>query len=120
MPIAPILATIACIAIFIWECMSFIASRLQWPTWTPVAMTGAVFAAVIVAGLMASLVSAIQVSRERRQHAEMEARYPHCHVTRLSSGKWFLTDRSTGREFRAADIHSCRDTTRANHAPLPF
>jgi hypothetical protein len=119
MPIAPILATIACIAIFIWECMSFIASRLQWPTWTPVAMTGAVFAAVIVAGLMASLVSAIQVSRERRQHAEMEARYPHCHVTRLSSGKWFLTDRSTGREIRATDTHSCRDTTRANHAPLP-
>lgn len=27
-------------------------------------------------------------------------RFPHCHVKRLHSGTWFLTDRSTGREYR--------------------
>ena len=30
----------------------------------------------------------------------VQAHYPHCHATRLTSGEWFLTDRATGREYQ--------------------
>ncbi|MFM0046071.1 hypothetical protein [Paraburkholderia sediminicola] len=38
---------------------------------------------------------AIEAERER-----LQAHYPHCHATRLTSDEWFLTDRATGREYR--------------------
>ncbi|AKM45351.1 hypothetical protein NL30_36550 [Burkholderia contaminans] len=41
--------------------------------------------------------------REQRDVYErtvMEQRYPFCHVTRLSSGEWFLTEKETGREYK--------------------
>lgn len=37
---------------------------------------------------------AIEAERKR-----VQAHYPHCHATRLTSGEWFLTDRATGREY---------------------
>ena len=30
----------------------------------------------------------------------MEQRFPFCHVTRLSTGEWFLTEKETGREYK--------------------
>jgi hypothetical protein len=40
--------------------------------------------------------SARDVANELRQ---MQTLYPSCHVTRLKNGNWFLTDRSTEREY---------------------
>ncbi|ACB68957.1 hypothetical protein BamMC406_6532 (plasmid) [Burkholderia ambifaria MC40-6] len=33
----------------------------------------------------------------------MEQRFPFCHVTRLSSGQWFLTEKATGREYNPSE-----------------
>ena len=46
-----------------------------------------------------------QLERWRKQRdvyerTVMEQRYPFCHVTRLSSGEWFLTEKETGREYK--------------------
>ncbi|MGS0896867.1 hypothetical protein ACVBGC_30680 [Burkholderia stagnalis] len=41
--------------------------------------------------------------REQRDANEkmiMEQRFPFCHVTRLSTGEWFLTEKETGREYK--------------------
>jgi hypothetical protein len=66
----------------------------------------------VIAGLVASgvlvhlateLVGELEMLRERRELFVMEQQYPHCHVVRLSSGKWFLTEKATGREFRPDD-----------------
>ncbi|AEA65842.1 hypothetical protein bgla_4p0480 (plasmid) [Burkholderia gladioli BSR3] len=40
----------------------------------------------------------------------MEQRFPFCHVTRLSSGEWFLTEKETGREYK----QPARPMTKAN------
>lgn len=95
-----ILATIVCFALFLWNFAAMIAQWLHWPAWTRLAMILSMIGAAIVAKLIAILRDEIRTRRERREHAEMEQRYPQCHVTRLASGKWFLTDRSTGREYR--------------------
>lgn len=39
----------------------------------------------------------IVIEAERQR---VQAHYPHCHATRLTSGEWFLTDRATGREYQ--------------------
>ncbi|RQV14898.1 hypothetical protein DF039_20850 [Burkholderia cenocepacia] len=38
--------------------------------------------------------------RETNEQIVMEQRFPFCHVTRLSSGEWFLTEKETGREYK--------------------
>ncbi|MCO1368707.1 hypothetical protein [Burkholderia multivorans] len=38
--------------------------------------------------------------REANEQIVMEQRFPFCHVTRLSSGEWFLTEKETGREYK--------------------
>ncbi|WP_266233685.1 hypothetical protein [Paraburkholderia sp. CNPSo 3076] len=43
-----------------------------------------------------------QATIDRIRHSEllaMQQRFPHCHVARLRSGEFFLTDKSTGREY---------------------
>ncbi|MEK6290822.1 MAG: hypothetical protein V4793_05425 [Paraburkholderia tropica] len=40
--------------------------------------------------------------RAANERLAMQTLYPSCHVTRLSNGTWFLTDRATGREYRTA------------------
>ncbi|MGU7775650.1 hypothetical protein ACV229_36545 [Burkholderia sp. MR1-5-21] len=37
--------------------------------------------------------------RDANEKMLMEQRFPFCHVKRLSSGQWFLTEKATGREF---------------------
>lgn len=63
---------------------------------------------VLVAALilLSSALALLDSSRQRRiarnlanELRQMQARYPSCHVTRLKSGEWFLTDRATGREY---------------------
>jgi len=95
-----ILATIACAALFVWNFSTLVAQHLHWSKWAALAMTLGVIGAVIAASLIASLGDELRTRRERRERAAMEQRYPQCHVTRLSSGKWFLTDKATGRELR--------------------
>ena len=95
-----ILGTIVCAALFVWNLATFVTQWLHWPKWTTLAMTLGLIGAVIAASLIISLHDELRARRERREQAAMEQRYPQCHVTRLSSGKWFLTDKATGREFR--------------------
>jgi hypothetical protein len=95
-----ILATIICFALFIWNLATLIAQWLYWPKWTIPAMTLGLIGAVIAANLIASLRGELLARGKRQEHAAMEQRYPQCHVTRLSNGKWFLTDKATGREYR--------------------
>ncbi|HDR9086013.1 hypothetical protein VI03_08655 [Burkholderia vietnamiensis] len=38
--------------------------------------------------------------RETNEQVVMEQRFPFCHVTRLSNGEWFLTEKETGREYK--------------------
>ena len=100
-----ILATIACAALFVWNLATLVAQHLHWPKWTALAMTFGVIGAVIAASLVISLRDELRARRRRREQAAMEQRYPQCHVTRLSSGKWFLTDKATGRELRLDRDH---------------
>ncbi|MBN3776586.1 hypothetical protein G3O06_03275 [Burkholderia sp. Ac-20345] len=41
-----------------------------------------------------------RMRRDEDEKSAMEQRYPFCHVTRLSSGEWFLTEKATGREYK--------------------
>ncbi|HDR8993764.1 MAG: hypothetical protein ACN6QT_12085 [Burkholderia contaminans] len=41
--------------------------------------------------------------RDANEKMLMEQRYPFCHVTRLSSGQWFLTEKATGREYNQSE-----------------
>ncbi|WJN72047.1 hypothetical protein [Burkholderia anthina] len=41
-----------------------------------------------------------RMRRDEDEKAAMEQRYPFCHVTLLSSGEWFLTEKETGREYK--------------------
>jgi hypothetical protein len=95
-----ILATIFALALFVRTLARWIAHCLHWPGWTQIAMTFGLIGAVVVANLIATLRRELRTRREHREQAEMEQRHPNCRVTRLASGKWFLTDRSTGREYR--------------------
>ncbi|WP_324161326.1 hypothetical protein [Paraburkholderia sp.] len=69
--------------------------------------------AVLCTLLLASVVLALidwirrrqQATIDRIRHSEllaMQKRFPHCHVARLRSGEFFLTDKSTGREYVGA------------------
>ncbi|MBW5285237.1 hypothetical protein [Burkholderia gladioli] len=78
-----------------------------------------VIAGCAIAALFAtsSALSALrsQLARWRRQRDAnekmiMEQRFPFCHVTRLSSGEWFLTEKETGREYK----QPARPMTKAN------
>ncbi|HDR9037334.1 TPA: hypothetical protein ACU967_007743 [Burkholderia contaminans] len=42
--------------------------------------------------------------RDANEKMLMEQRFPFCHVTRLSSGQWFLTEKATGREYRPSEV----------------
>jgi hypothetical protein len=87
-----------------WRALSAMGAALHWSSWMPAAVISAAIAVVAATllglGLLHSLREEIRMRRERREQLAMEQRYPGCHVQRLASGKWFLTDRSTGREYQ--------------------
>lgn len=87
-----------------WRALSAMGAALHWSSWMPAAVISAAIAVVAATllglGLLHSLREEIRMRRERREQLAMEQRYPGCHVLRLASGKWFLTDRSTGREYQ--------------------
>ncbi|CAN7719639.1 hypothetical protein [Paraburkholderia hospita] len=95
-----ILAAIGGFALFVWTLTRMIAQSLHWPAWTGIAMLFGLIGVVVVASLIVSLRRELRSRREHREQAEMEQRYPNCRVKRLASGKWFLTDRSTGLEYQ--------------------
>ncbi|MFM0756075.1 hypothetical protein [Paraburkholderia strydomiana] len=90
-----------------WRALSALGAGLHWSSWMPAAVISAAIAVVAATllglGLPRSLQEEVRTRRERREQFAMEQRYPGCHVTRLSSGKWFLTDRSTGREYEPTE-----------------
>jgi hypothetical protein len=84
----------------VWRVLSPLAQAHHWPTWLSLALMATVIAASVVLSMLADLRREIRDRQLRREKDVMQQRYPLCHVTLLSSGKWFLTDRSTGREYR--------------------
>jgi len=83
-----------------WRALSALGTALQWSSWVPVAVMAGAATTMLALALLHSLREELRVRRRRREQSTMEQRYPGCHVLRLSNGKWFLTDRSTGREYQ--------------------
>ncbi|CAE6831374.1 hypothetical protein R69746_06516 [Paraburkholderia aspalathi] len=110
----------------IWRVLDSVALAQHWPSWAPIACIAAAIAALAVLAVIRSVIDEVRMRRERRELSVMEQRYPGCHVLRLSSGEWFLTDRATGREFEPDDgpVHSfksgkTRDAGTAAATPQP-
>jgi membrane protein implicated in regulation of membrane protease activity len=94
------LATFPALALLIWKLTGSIARLLYWPVWTQLAMILGLAGASLVANLLVVLRRELRARREHRERVGMEQRFPNCYVKRLASGKWFLTERTTGREYR--------------------
>jgi hypothetical protein len=82
--------------------LAAMARSRHWPWWYPAPVVGLFVLTVVVAALIFELLQKLRSMRIHRETAVMQQRFPDCHVTRLSSGRWFLTDRETGREYRPA------------------
>ena len=82
-----------------WRALTSLATRLHWPSWAPLIVVAGCTATLIVFAILFALLDEVRTRRKRREQAVMEQRYPGCHVHRLSSSKWFMTDRTTGREY---------------------
>jgi hypothetical protein len=67
--------------------------------WYLVASLSSVFFIWCIATVLSSIANAARERRQRHEQMLTEQRYPFCHVTRLSNGSWFLTDKATGREY---------------------
>lgn len=100
----PIAATIV-VLWAVWRVLSPLAQAHHWPTWLSLAVIATVIAACVVLNMLAGLRREIRDRQLRRERGVMQQRYPNCHVTRLSTGKWFLTDKATGREYRPDECH---------------
>lgn len=83
----------------IWRVLDSVALTQHWPSWVAIACIAGAIAALAILATIRGVIDEVRMRRERRQLSVMEQRYPGCHVLRLSSGAWFLTDRATGREF---------------------
>jgi hypothetical protein len=97
--IGPLVIITALLA-FAWRILSAIARAHHWPLWYAAAAIAVIALRIIVVGLLLELAAELQRRRYRRDQTMMQHRYPFCHVKRLSTGQWFLTDRATGREYR--------------------
>ncbi|MFM0498374.1 hypothetical protein [Paraburkholderia caledonica] len=86
-----------------WRALSALASALHWSAWAPAAVIAGFVATLLGLGLRNSRQEKLRMRREREEQLEMEQRYPGCDVLRLSNGDWFLTDRSTGREYQPTE-----------------
>ncbi|MGF6915905.1 hypothetical protein OKW28_000078 [Paraburkholderia sp. 40] len=86
-----------------WRALSAVASALHWSSWVPVAVMAGAATTLLALALLHSLRKELRMRRECRERSAMEQRYPGCHVLRLSNGNWFLTDRSTGREYEPTE-----------------
>ncbi|WP_454875566.1 hypothetical protein [Paraburkholderia xenovorans] len=97
-----IVPMVACILLLTaaWRASGALASALHLSSWSRVAVVAGTAATLLALALLHSVREELRMRRERREQFAMEQRYPGCHVLRLSNGNWFLTDRSTGREYR--------------------
>ncbi|MFP3506746.1 hypothetical protein [Burkholderia sp. SIMBA_062] len=62
--------------------------------------TAALFVVSCVTSALGRQLDRWRNQREANEQIVMEQRFPFCHVTRLSSGEWFLTEKETGREYK--------------------
>ncbi|MEZ0606278.1 hypothetical protein ACAX43_29745 [Paraburkholderia sp. IW21] len=92
----------------IWRVLDSVALTHHWPSWTPIACISGAIAALAILATIRGVIDEVRMRRERRELSVMEQRHPGCHVLRLSSGEWFLTDRATGRAFEpdGVPVHS--------------
>ena len=97
-----IVPMVACILLLTaaWRASGALASALHLSSWLRVAVVAGTAGTLLALALLHSVREGLRMRRERREQYAMEQRYPGCHVLRLSNGNWFLTDRSTGREYR--------------------
>ncbi|MDT8843004.1 hypothetical protein ParKJ_36815 [Paraburkholderia fungorum] len=97
-----IVPMVACILLLTaaWRASGALASALHLSSWLRVAVVAGTAGTLLALALLHSVPEELRMRRERREQYAMEQRYPGCHVLRLSNGNWFLTDRSTGREYR--------------------
>lgn len=97
-----IVPMVACILLLTaaWRASGALASALHLSSWLRVAVVAGTAGTLLALALLHSVREELRMRRERREQYAMEQRYPGCHVLRLSNGNWFLTDRSTGREYR--------------------
>jgi hypothetical protein len=83
----------------VWLGLNRVCDLLWHRPWIASATVGVL---VLVAALIA-LLKTVHEGRVARKAGEelrqMQLCYPTCHVKRLRSGEWFLTDRATGREY---------------------
>jgi len=100
-----IVPIVGCLLFLIAACraLSALASALHWSAWVPAAVIAGFVATLLALGLRGTRREKLRMRREREEQLEMEQRYPSCYVLRLSNGDWFLTDRSTGREYQPTE-----------------
>jgi uncharacterized membrane protein YccC len=84
----------------VWRALTSLAAALHWPSWAPLIAVATFIASLIGFAIVFTLLDELRTRRKRREQAVMEQRYPECHLHRLSSEKWFLTDRTSGREYQ--------------------
>lgn len=93
--------SLAIIAAPVFACWAL--HRVCGKFWQRSWIANALFGALIVIGVLLSMADELRKRREARRareaHARQAMQYPMCHVTRLSTGNWLLTDRATGREY---------------------
>jgi hypothetical protein len=94
------LVTIAALLAFAWRIVSAIVRSHHWSLWYAAAAVAVIVLGIIVVGLLLELAAELHRRRYSRDKIVMQHRYLFCHVKRLSTGRWFLTDRATGREYR--------------------
>ncbi|MFL9876485.1 hypothetical protein [Paraburkholderia megapolitana] len=83
---------------------TFTAAAAVCACWKPsreaFTLAASIGAAAAFACALLVIARTLRAHHRRVEQLLAARRFPHCHVKRLHSGTWFLTDRSTGREYR--------------------
>ena len=77
-----------------------VIASLGVPAWATPVIIGCLIGIAIAGNAIRTLIDRSRTRRQETERAVMQQRYPHCHVSLLKDGSWFLTDRSTGREYQ--------------------
>lgn len=93
------ISIILAIPVVVWLGLNRVCDLL----WHRPSIASAAFGALILIACFIALQKSVRERRAARKAGEelrqMQLCYPACHIKRLRSGEWFLTDRFTGREY---------------------
>jgi hypothetical protein len=93
----PLFTSTALLLALVSKHLAALPSQQRWHWLLGIAILSTVLAA------FSGAVTLLRACRDRRCTSElllMQLRFPFCHVSRLSNGTWFLTEKATGREYR--------------------